>query len=180
MLSGINKRYTRKGVSLMVGYVLLITLAIVMGIVAYNWMKTYLPRDSAECSDGVSVFIKDYACSADQLTLTLKNNGRFDIAGYLIRVGNTTEVVATRNLTGNRRNLTSGEIIANGAIIYFGGQNFLKPEGERISIFNNLININGINLIEITPVRLQQEENREKLMICTKSILKDALSSCNL
>jgi hypothetical protein len=170
----------RKGVSLMVGYVLLITLAIVMGIVAYNWMKTYLPRDAAECPEGVSVFIKEYKCSNDQLNLTLKNNGRFDIEGYLIRVGNTTEAVATRDLTAGLRNLSSGEIIANGIIAYLGGENFLKAGDERTSVFDDIISMDGINLIEITPVRLQKEGNREKLMICTNSILKDALSSCTL
>lgn len=170
----------RKGVSLMVGYVLLITLAIVMGIVAYNWMKTYLPRDAVECPDGVSVFIKDYSCSSDQLSLTLKNNGRFDIEGYLIRVGNTMEAVATRDLTQGLKNLDSGEVIANGVIVYLGGENSLKAGNEKTSIFSNLVNINGINLIEITPVRLEKGENREKIIICTNSILKDALSSCTL
>ena len=74
----------KKGVSLMIGYVLLITLAIVMGIVAYNWMKTYLPREPTQCPDGASIFIKEAAFDegTSQLTLTIKNNGRFNNKTY--------------------------------------------------------------------------------------------------
>ena len=40
MLPGIKRINNKRGVSVMIGYVLLITLAVVMGVIAYNWMNT--------------------------------------------------------------------------------------------------------------------------------------------
>lgn len=176
MLLGIKKIRKKKGVSLMVGYVLLVTLAVVMGIIAYNWMKTYTPRSATECPDGVSILIKNYSCQNNMFNLTLKNNGRFNISGYLIKVGNSTEPVAIRDIS---RNVTSGEIFANGIIVYLSTQ--LKPGEEKKSQFNlSTLNIDGINMIEIIPARLERQKNKERIVICTNSLLKDVLANCNL
>ncbi|MEK6842805.1 MAG: hypothetical protein AABX84_03230, partial [Nanoarchaeota archaeon] len=74
------------GISVMIGYILLISMAIMMSIIVYQWVKTYVPQKSIECEDGVSLFVQSYNndCDNERLDLTLKNNGRFDIAGYFI------------------------------------------------------------------------------------------------
>src|SRR3989344_8392030 len=75
---------SKKGLSVMIGYILLISMAITMSAIVYQWVKTYVPQDSIECKDGVSLFVQgyNYDCGADTLNLNLKNNGRFDLAGY--------------------------------------------------------------------------------------------------
>ena len=50
----------RKAVSEMIGYILLITIGIAMSIIIFTWLKGYIPKESIECSEGVSVFIKNY------------------------------------------------------------------------------------------------------------------------
>ena len=66
----------RKGISVMIGYILLIAIAIVISVVVYQWLKTYIPTEPLKCSDGVSVFVEDYTynCTTNQFNFTLKNN----------------------------------------------------------------------------------------------------------
>ena len=75
----------------MIGYVLLVAIAIIMSMIVFQFIRTYVPKDIVDCPDGVSVFIQEikYDCDADTLDITIKNNGRFSIAGYFIHA--TTE-----------------------------------------------------------------------------------------
>ena len=59
----------------MIGYVLLITAALVMGAIVYQWLRTYVPTEVPECSEEISVFMKRYSCDpgTDKLTITIKN-----------------------------------------------------------------------------------------------------------
>ena len=96
-----KKELNKKGVSVIIGYVLLISLAVVMGGVMYAWMKSYVPKDNFDCPDGTSMYIRNYFydCTTKTLNLTLWNNGRFDIAGYYIRAANSSTLgLATINL----------------------------------------------------------------------------------
>lgn len=73
----------------MIGYILLVSFVIVIALLSYSWMKSYVPRETIQCSDGVSVFIKGVICDdlgeGDyKITLTLKNNERFGVDGYFI------------------------------------------------------------------------------------------------
>jgi len=81
----------KKGISELVSYVLLISLAIVMAGVIFAYLKFYaekpLPKEG--CPE-VSVVIENYACSNKTLDLTLRNQGRFDIDGYIIKINNGT------------------------------------------------------------------------------------------
>ena len=95
----------KKGLSIMIGYVLLVAIAIIMSMIVYQFIITYIPREALECPDGVSVFIKEtkYDCTlgAETLEVTIKNNGLFSVAGYFIHA--TTEVgqeLATLDLSG--------------------------------------------------------------------------------
>ena len=72
------------GVSMMIGYVLLITFAMITGTLVYTWLKSYVPTEALECPDGVSVFMKDVVCNnigngKYNLSVELVNNGRFAI-----------------------------------------------------------------------------------------------------
>lgn len=171
MLSEI-KRKNKKGVSEMVGYVLLITLAVVMGVIAYNWMKTYIPREAGSCPDGVSIFIKEAALneSNSQLSLTLKNNGRFDIHGYFIYARNSsTQELATIDLS-QYLNKSFGGIKVGNYIKFFSLQDeILNPGDEVTHIFNIPSNLNLYSL-SIIPTRFQEENNKEKFVSCGNAL----------
>jgi len=42
----------KRGVSIVIGYVLLIAISIVISILVYQALKTYVPKEALECSDG--------------------------------------------------------------------------------------------------------------------------------
>src|SRR3989339_653843 len=70
MINNKNKR----GISIMIGYILLVTGAIVMGSIVYQWMKTYVPADSLTCPEGISIYLSEFECSGTSLNITLNIN----------------------------------------------------------------------------------------------------------
>lgn len=172
----IGKRIGKKAVSIMIGYVLLVTIAIVMGAITYSWLKTYIPSESTECPEGVSLFIKNYSCSTGEFNLTIKNTGRFNITGYLIRVGNSTDSFATKDLSTQ---VSSGESSTNNAVIFNESVNFLSPGSEKTSIFT-ITNpfIDYIRLIEIVPTRFEEDGNKLKFVVCNNALIRNEIASC--
>jgi cysteine-rich repeat protein len=165
----INKR-EKKAVSIMVGYVLLITIAIAMGIIAYNWMKTYLPTTTIECPEGVSIFIKeaDFEASTSTLTITLKNNGRFNVLGYYIYAKNSSEQpLAAIDLS---KYLTSGGIKAGNYISFAAGsENSFTSNQEAIHVFNILPEIGSLYSISIIPARIEEQKNKQRFVSCSNA-----------
>ena len=129
----------KKGVSVMIGYVLLISIAVIMGGVMYVWMKSYVPSgDDLKCQEGTSLIIKDYSysCSTKELNLTLFNNGRFNLGGYYIYASNNSnQTLATINVYNYFTQINGfqnyGSVIFNrnnnNTFIYVGGGSGASP-----------------------------------------------------
>ncbi len=169
----------KKGISVMIGYVLLVTAAIVMGAIAYQWIRTYVPSEGLACPEDVSVFIKEYACGGNEFNITLKNNGKFSIAGYFIHVTNESEQeIATKDIS---QNITLGGVSAGGSVIFIAGStNSMKPNEERKSVFGLAgADITNITLVQITPVRYHTVENKLRFVSCGGSKIKEELT-CSL
>jgi len=96
-LSVLNR--DKRAVSLIVSYVLLITITLSLSVLVYNWLRFYVSdEDIPECSSNVNIIIQDYYCvpSSDnpitlettpgRLEITLKNKGLFNVSGFNIRV----------------------------------------------------------------------------------------------
>ncbi len=166
--------FHKKGVSIMIGYVLLITFAIIIGGVVYTWMSSYVPTETIECPDGVSIFIKDVECSIVegeyQLALNITNNGRFAIDGYYLKISNNPDIpIGTIPVT----EIISGGQSAQGGIILFPGTN-LEP-GK-----NSLGNIFKLSekayMVEITPIRYNIIDNKNRLSICGSAKASEKIS----
>lgn len=84
-----------RGLSNLVAYVLLITIAIVIAIFIYGWLKFYVQEDSvAICPDSVNTVIQSYECvegTDGYLSVTLKNKGLFTSEGFILRVHDRIE-----------------------------------------------------------------------------------------
>lgn len=76
-----------RGESVILGYVLLIVLAIGMSAAVYAYLTFYLPKDQPHCPESVSLTISNLNCSKSQLTLTLTNRGLFSVNGSYIKMG---------------------------------------------------------------------------------------------
>ena len=159
----------------MIGYILLVTAAIVMGSLVYQWLKTYVPSEILSCPGDTSIFLKEYSCNptSHQLNITLKNNGKFNIAGYFIHVTNeSSQELATKDIS---LYVKSGGVAAGGSVIFVAGSdNPMKPGEEKKSNFNlTNLNLGTIYLIEIIPARFQRVENKLSFVSCGNTKIKE-------
>src|SRR3989338_6468749 len=144
-------------VSAMIGYILLITFAIVIAGVVYAWLKTYVPKEGLACPDGVSIYVSDYNFNntEKELNLILKNNGQFSVGGIYIYYSNSSsQEIATKDLS---ENLTTGGIRLNPGVKFGWGKlakNNFEPGDENILLFDiSGLTDQKIYAIEITPIR---------------------------
>ena len=162
-----QKNNSKKAVSEVIGYLLLISFAIVMSVIVYQGLKTYIFKDELSCDEGVSLYIDRITCDVNGgnyvLNLTLKNNGLFGIHGYYVKARNISfdKGLPTIDLT---ENLTYGGNNQTGRIIFLGADNNMYPNERRDSLF--LINY-PINLIEVIPLRMESYNGKKKPIMCT-------------
>lgn len=84
-----SKNLNKKGVSLLIGYVLLIVIAIALSTIVYAYLKLYIPKERAECPNDISLFIDETSCviSAQEIKFTLSNTGFFNVSGAFLKIG---------------------------------------------------------------------------------------------
>ncbi len=162
----------KKAVSLLISYVLLVSFAIVMGVLVYNWMKPGSPPD-LNCPEGTSLFIKEAYCYDDSgkfnLTLILENNGRFNIAGFLIHATNSSnQKLATIDLSKMR--VSGGSPLGSSIIFNPAEENSIEP-GETTEEVKFRLS-EEIYSIEVTPIRLQEEDGKKRYMSCGDAKVK--------
>jgi len=82
----------KRAVSVMVAYVILITMTLALTTIVYQWLReTATEKEVPDCPSGVNVIISNLSCSDSgngQINLTLKNKGRFTVEDILVRVSN--------------------------------------------------------------------------------------------
>ena len=86
----LSREVNKRGVSLMIGYVLLVVIAIGLSVAVFAYLKLYLPKDEPKCYDDVILSIDDLICVGGEggnISVTLTNRGLFNINGAFIRVG---------------------------------------------------------------------------------------------
>ncbi len=106
----------KKGVSEIVGYVLLIVIAIAISITVYAFLREQVPEDATACRDDVHLAIEDISCKDHTLNITLGNRGLFDVQGVYIKSGAQGSVykIILNCLTENTCVLNPGSEIAPG------------------------------------------------------------------
>jgi len=162
----------KKGVSAMVSYVLLVVFLIIISGLVYQWLRTYIPKDSLECPDGSSLFIKEanFDSQDARLEITIKNNGRFNLAGYFIYMTNDpNQELPTIELSNylDSDDLNPGFIFGNSILFEEGGSNLFLPGDEDTYFFD----IPGQELgepysIEIIPTRFQEIKETTRFVSC--------------
>jgi hypothetical protein len=175
--SKVRQKKSKKAVSVIIGYVLLITFAVIIGVVVYKWMKTYVPQEELNCPGETSLFIKNvnYNCSNNILTLTLINNGKFDIGGYFIYASNSPDKkLATIDLTLNQTELTAQMQPYGIKLGSFADKNSLGPGDEEIETYN-ITGIGKIYSVEIVPIRWQTEDRKMTLASCKDAKVKESV-----
>jgi hypothetical protein len=164
----------KRGVSVMIGYILLVTVAVVMGGIVYAWLKSYAPTETINCEDGVSISISDftYDCQ-NSLNVTIRNTGRFSLTGYFIRASNSSEQeLATIDLAPYLNQSFGGYKLNTWVKFHETGENTLLPEHQIKNTFQLDGRFGKLYSIEIMAARYQTEDNKKRFVICSDSITR--------
>ena len=158
------KKKNKKAVSAIIAYVLLVTMAIALSVLVFNWLRFYIsPSETTSCPEGISLVIKDFECiqgKTGSLNLTLKNKGLFNVTGFNVRVNdrNNSEIGIYSFSNDQVGNGKDGVSLAPGEE-YNGLYLFSDAEG-------NSVDLEIIKLVEVQPFI---RENGDKIFCETVS-----------
>jgi hypothetical protein len=175
---------SKKGVSEMVGYVLLIAIGLGLAIGFYVWVSNYAefnPKD-VDCEDGTSLIIESYTCTDlganPGIQLTMKNNGLFNIDGFIFPVGNNPLKTPVSNLIPNSVNPTPGK---------YQFIPPLKPGESRVVEFTNKLTsspisyLDSINTTLVIPFIISKTKVGPREIICKNSVLpQQTINDCKI
>lgn len=180
------KKRDKKALSVMIGYILLITFGIVLSVIVYAYLKTYVPKEFLKCPEGVSMFIEEINCSenittgGNDFSLTMQNNGKFNLAGYFIHATNgSSQEVATIDLSNRiTEDKINGPITMGNSIIFTRSStniNSFMPNNETTHYFTNISS--NIYYVEIIPIRYEIKGSTQRLASCGDSRVWE-ISNC--
>jgi len=169
-----KKKLGKKGISPMIGYVLLISFAVIIAAAVYLWVKTYVPQEDLECPDGISLMIKEITCEDDgaggyDLSINLKNTGRFNVNGYFITGINNSD---KQELIEISKYFSVEAARLNPGVGFFPG--ILKAGKE--SGFQIFKSIENISAVEITPMKEIEVKNKLRTVSCGYAKIKEDVS----
>ena len=162
------KTKNKKGISIMVSYVLLVVIAVSLSTLLYAFLKLYVPKEKPECKDGINIAIQDVQCISKTLTVTLQNRGRFKISAVYIRIGNASrefrqwinDPIKTKNYEGF---YPLNETLGPGL---FPGETKKFPKTGLFPV-NSTVVSNGQYTIEVQPaVYTGKAATPEDLALC--------------
>lgn len=168
------KMRSKKAVSELISYVLLIVIAISLSLIVYAFIKVQLPKEKAECPEGASIIIKEIKCNGagKALNLTLQNKGFFDIDGMNIKIADKPGQEPVDTITKVTGPNIYTELERDG-FVYF--RTALSP-GLESKINFSYSDYNNIARIQITPFIKSSKvgERRERIVLCNnKKIAQD-------
>tara|TARA_Y100000310_G_C20565084_1_gene755078 strand:+ start:249 stop:779 length:531 start_codon:yes stop_codon:yes gene_type:complete len=173
----------KKGVSLMVSYVLLVVIAIGLAILVYYWLLPQInPEEISKCPDDTTLIVLDYSCdidsSKDTITLIVKNQGRFNIDGFFIRGTNLTdESIPAAGLSDpNDKDSINGTHY----FIYSGNNlSALKPDLQYEKTFS-YSEIKELKKMQIEPFRIQEyAKGKNRVVLCDRSTITQNIVGCD-
>ena len=157
----INKK---RGISELLSYVLLVSLAISLSVIIYPWLRNLVLSNlqSSVCPDGVSIIVEKAVCeSAGYLNLTLRNKGLFNINGYILRINNETDIFG--NPEGIPFILVESVQLAN----------VLGPANVTSKAWEYRNSHGSVTEFEVEPFRLEEKGKR---ILCHNAVLRQKIS----
>jgi hypothetical protein len=87
-------RKDKRGVSVMIGYVILIVIAIGLSVGVFAFLKLYLPKDVPVCPEEINLVVDDVVCdlSIGTVDLTVTNRGLFTVHRAQVRIGESDRI----------------------------------------------------------------------------------------
>ena len=154
-------RVNKKAVSEVVGYTLLIIIALGLSVMVYSFLKLYLPKETAQCEEDIALIVQDAACSysssGSQLNLTLINKGLFKVDAAYIRLGDSTQKVRTQINKNHTELYGTNNAIGLNPGEYFSTSYDVASAVERA----------GSYVLEVQPAVIQGR----RIVLCDKAII---------
>jgi len=155
----------KRGMSVIVGYVLLIVLAIGMAAAVYSFLKFYVPKEQASCPESISLIVHNMSCEGNVFRISLVNKGLFTVDGVFIKVGETGR---TYKKLINCPDPNSNSI--ENCNIYFANGYLaspLKPGNSWSSSFPYTQGV-GMREVEIEPLVVLKNSTR---VLCERAVI---------
>lgn len=138
----------KKGISEIVGYVILIVIAVGLSVLVYSYLQFMIPKETPECEEGITLIVQNYSCLANsELSLTLLNKGLFRIDGAYINLGEEGKKIRAQinkdnfylyNASG-AIGINPGEDFSSSYSISNGAGNYILEIEPLTKINNNII-----------------------------------------
>jgi len=157
-------QHNKKGISEIVGYVLLVLIAISLSSFVFFYLKTYLPKEKPVCPSDITLIIQDHSCLATQLNLTLLNKGLFSVDAAYVRVGPVGSKV--KQLV-NQNDLFFGVDPVTGAKGLIPGKSFSK-------IYTSQAITSGTIEIEVQPAVFTGKG--DEVALCDKAVITQTIN----
>jgi hypothetical protein len=186
----IMKINNKKAVSLMISYVLLVTIAIIMSIIVFTYLKTIANVEPViDCKEGTSIVVEDYSCEEGKITLTIRNNGRFNVDGFIATFGGKEFQEPSAKLDiAEGQEATLAHFKSGKNSIPFDPPRFLDPTdpkkdplipGEIIEVnFTNSEGFKTIYNLKVQPYIIDEET--ELRIACGGEINKQDVEDCQI
>lgn len=154
----------KKGISELISYVLLVSLAVTLSIAVYAWFSFYVKQSKIPlCPEGVSLVINNYNCSDQVLNIEIKNKGLFNVDGFYLRANNRS--IGNPNFLLLRNRYTTPLTPGNNSI-HSVNYSFLVGFVGGVKA--------SLREIEIEPYRIYWNTT----VFCDKSIIRQRLDNC--
>jgi len=181
ILNKMNKSKMNKlAVSMMISYVILVSMTIGLSIAVYAWLKTYNIEPGIDCKKDTSIILTDYSCNNEVLEIIIKNNGRFNVDGFILTVAERGENLPITYLY--EAGVSSlGKLAGN-----YHFDPVLGPGKTEIARFSNFseknsvkqeVNLSNISLVQIQPYMLSK--NKKNRIICEEAVIKQSIEDCS-
>ena len=155
----------------MISYILLIFITISLSIGVYIWLKDYATiSEKINCKEGTSLNIENYNIEHkndgnNTLNLTIKNNGLFNVSGFLITAGNNSKRTPMQLIWArNNPQAYPG---------YFDFTPELAPGQKTNAEFNINETIDKLEIIQMQPY-IFKENNIDKVF-CEQALIKQVI-----
>jgi hypothetical protein len=158
----------KKALSEMLSYVILISIGITLAVGVFVWLRALANIEPViDCKQDSSLIIENYSCTSTRLTLVVKNNGFFNLSGFVLTVGNNSAKFPTTSLTA-----TDPQLFNFGAGTYL----FNNPLAPDTSTSANFDKDGIIKVARIQPFILDKKNTK---IMCANKDIKQEISGCD-
>jgi flagellin-like protein len=184
MLQQMVKPINKRALSEMISYVLLIAIVIVAAVAVTAWVMSWVNVEPViDCEPETSIIMNDYNCTGTEnisLVLNLKNNGRFNIGGVTISVGNDTNSTPDTYLIAK-----DAPVGSTPGRFWFDNRKLAPGESKIVKLTNRVGNPTGFNSVEtslnfnITTIQIQPFIfDKGSIVVCQGTIIREKLENC--